>query len=178
MPSSFVCVDDARFLLSHIEGMTQTQRHRTFASATSRYIIVRAFVRRKLEALKKGVTWERTTAPRVRRGEFLAVKKREMRLLQGECDVAKKTKIRHSYMIRHKLAVHMVLTEKPIPRWDRVPCWAAKRDNGHITRTDVAELMQEAAGRGLGLRERRLLSGEIQSAGRCSHCLLFGKDAS
>ena len=121
MPSSSVVVAGVRYLLPQIERMTRSQRQQEFPGAASRRAVAAAFVDRKLGALKKGVTWERQTGCRVRKSAFGAVKKREMRLLAGGS--AGTAAHRHSYMLRHKLAVHMVLTGKPIRCWAAVPDW-------------------------------------------------------
>ena len=81
-------------------------------------------------------------------------------------------------MLRHKLAVHLVLAKKPVVCWGLMPDWASGRDEGLLTRADVAKLAREVVGRRLRGRAWQLLWSECQSAARCSLHLLFGVSAS
>eukprot|EP00959_Pyramimonas_sp_CCMP1952_P075876 1586043-Pyramimonas_sp.AAC.1 len=65
-----------------------------------------------------------------------------------------------SYMVRRKLAVHMVLTGKPIRCWAALPDWGLGRNDGALSRETVRELLRRHGPEQLTSAKRRLLTAE------------------
>ena len=102
-----------------------------------------------------------------------------MRILLGKTSQGStrgfKSMTKHNGLIRHTLAVHLVLRGVS-PVWSTLSQqFAANRNEGFFRRAEVEDLVRGAARRRLGAEARQLLEEEVQSAARCSLHFLFGK---
>ena len=166
-------VGGVRWRLVDIARMSKAARREVFSTHRVRMVVVRAFVARKLRTLVKGLTFSGVAAGRVRRSEFAAVKKREMRFIRGEFST-KRSKVRSSRFVRHKLGVHLILSGKGVPLEGRLPDWGAKRDIGLLSPTDIRRLLRPLIRwADLTDRARQLLRTECQTSATCSRNLLF-----
>ena len=176
MPSDKVIVAGRRHWLPALAKMKKCELRLLFPLHRDRKLVVKAFVGRKLKVLRVGVHWERVVGCHFRKGDFLAIKKREMRFLRG-VSRKKRSLMRHSFFVRFKLASHLVLRGRAgVVCLDKVPD-RSQFDRGVLDCIDVRELLSVCIGcRRLAPWARSHLGLECQSAARCSWWCLFGKE--
>ena len=174
MGSDAVWVTGSRVLLPEIQRKTMRQRCDLFPRRHHRRMVVRAFLQRKLKALKVGVHWERITGCRFRRTDFPAIKKREFRWVRGEFRT-KRSRLKHSWFVRRKVATHFILSGCAWQvDWDNVsahPLFVG----GLLRREDVQYLLRPFSHLPLTRKAREHLRLECQSAASCTWSHVFGK---